>query len=121
MPINKPWIARDGVSARDLPGTVGAYELADANGDVIYIGCAGGRSLFGLRGALLDHCSPEEPNPVIRSRLAAFRYEVNANYLLRRIELLSRFREDNERLPAGNEASGEALPPLARYRWSPGG
>jgi hypothetical protein len=117
MPIDKPLAPRARLQARDLPGTVGVYELADEAGEVIYIGYAGGRSLFGLRGVLAEHFSSAEPNPTIRERAKAYRYEITTNYLIRRLELLSRFNEDYGRLPAGNEASSEALPPLTRYGW----
>ena len=117
MPINKPWTAYAETAPKAIPGTLGVYELGDADGRVLYIGCAGGRSLFGLRGAIGGHFGVGEPNPVIRERARLFRYEVNTNYLVRRVELLSRCREDQGRLPDGNEASSEPLPPLARYNW----
>jgi hypothetical protein len=117
MPIKKPWHRFPETVLREIPGTLGVYELGDAEGRVIYIGYAGGRSLFGLRGAIGAHFAGPEPNPVIRDRARVFRYEVNTNYLVRRVELLSRYREDEGRLPDANEASPEALPRLARYNW----
>jgi hypothetical protein len=118
MPIDKPWLPFDGLQAKSLPGSVGVYELGDARGDVIFIGYAGGRSLFGIRGALLDHRSQGETNPIILARADRCRYEVTTNYLIRHLELLSRFREDYNRLPRANESSRASLPPLARYHWS---
>ena len=35
-----------------LPGQLGVYQIGSADGTVLYIGMAGGRSLFGLRGEL---------------------------------------------------------------------
>lgn len=117
MSINKPWTDARAIRAPELPGTVGVYELGDADGRVIYIGYAGGRSLFGLRGAIGAHCSQDEPNSTIREQLANIRYEVTTSYLTRHLELLSRYQEDNGRLPDANIAEGAALPPLARFRW----
>jgi hypothetical protein len=117
MPISKAWIPRDRLNPRELPGTIGVYELADSNGEVLFIGFAGGRSLQGLRGAIAGHFSAEEPNRVIREKAASARYEVTTNYLIRRLELLSRYVEDFGRLPEANAIAGESLPPLVRYRW----
>lgn len=117
MPIEKPWLTYSQTVPKEIPGTLGVYELGDAGGSVIYIGYAGGRSLFGLRGEIGGHFGDEEANAVIRDRARRFRYEVNTNYLVRRVELLSRYREDEGHLPEGNVASAEPLPPLARYGW----
>jgi hypothetical protein len=117
VPINKSWTVFAGTRPRDIPGTVGVYEIGDAAGYVIFVGYAGGRSLFGLRGAIAAHFAGDEGNTIIRERAACFRYEVTTSYLLRRLELLSRFWEDEGHLPEGNAASSEALPPLAHYHW----
>ena len=51
MRIKKPWTAwDDALDYRRLPGAMGVYELADADHRTLYIGKAGGRSPFGLRG-----------------------------------------------------------------------
>lgn len=97
-----------GYEVAKLPGHMGVFELADDEGKVIYIGYAGGRSLFGLRGelgTLLRH-----------SKATLFRFEVNTAYLTRYQELLMVFMADHGRLPAENE--GETLPRLGRL--SPG-
>jgi hypothetical protein len=116
VPIDKDWIARGTFAPRDLPGTVGVYELGDAGGQVFYIGYAGGKSLLGIRGAIVGHCSEDEPNPVIRARLASIRYEVTTTYLTRHLELLSRFVSELGALPDANQISQNSLPPLARFR-----
>ena len=118
MPLNKPWTRFDSTDARHLPGNLGVYELGDADGRVLYIGYAGGRSLFGLRGVLAGHFDAAEPNPVLRDRAVAFRYEVNQMYLTRWQELLSRYRADHGRVPEGNEAGAEVLPRLGRIGWA---
>ena len=62
MPVRleKPWIPLTPEHVAKLPGHLGVYELADAAGEIVYIGVAGGRSLFGLKGALTDvlHAPP---------------------------------------------------------------
>ena len=50
--LEKPWIALTPEAVKALPGQLGVYQLADAEGRVVYIGFAGGRSLFGLRSEL---------------------------------------------------------------------
>lgn len=117
MPLKKPWERYDPAEWKELPGSYGVYELADENDQVIYIGFAGSRSRFGLRGKIRDHFSGEDSNPVIRERVAKFRTEVNSMYYSRWIDLLGRFREDYERLPDGNEASDEHIPELPRFNW----
>ena len=77
---------------------MGVFELADDGGEVVFIGYAGGRSLFGLRGEL-DAMRG-------RSRASLFRYEVNTAYLTRYQELLMVFVADHGRLPAENDAAG---------------
>jgi hypothetical protein len=93
------------------------YELADAEDKVIFIGYAGSRARFGLRGKITDHFSEGEPNLAIRDKVAKFRFEVNSMYYSRWIDLLGRFREDNETLPDGNLASDEHIPQLPRFNW----
>src|SRR5436305_13390381 len=73
MPIGKPWLPIHGADPREIPGTVGVYELGDEGGSVIYIGYAGGRSLMGLRGAILSHAKNEELNSIIQSQARRFR------------------------------------------------
>jgi hypothetical protein len=114
MPIGKPWQEMNGADPRQIPGTVGVYELGDDDGNVIYIGYAGGRSLMGLRGAILSHADGREAS---LSQARRFRYEVTTNYLIRRLELLARYAEDEGELPSANAASDEWLPPLPRYHW----
>ncbi|MGH2588209.1 MAG: DUF7508 domain-containing protein [Dehalococcoidia bacterium] len=114
MPLTKPWRSPGPTMARDLPGNLGVYELGDAAGEVLFIGYAGGRSLFGLRGAIGGHFADDEPNPVIRERATAYRYEVNQMYLTRWKELLMRYQAAHGRLPEGNHAPGAELPRLGQ-------
>ena len=78
------------------------YEIADASGQVVFIGYAGGRSLFGLRSELSAECErrvgagPNEAG-------FGFRYEVNMQYLSRWQELLMIHEADWGELPHENE------------------
>ena len=47
-----PWLPLDTEHVERLGGHMGVYELAAADGEVVRIGFAGGRSVFGLRGEL---------------------------------------------------------------------
>lgn len=78
-----------------LPGHMGVYELADDAGRVLYIGCAGGRSRFGLRGEVCDALARIEG-------ASRFRVEITTAYLTRHRELLMRHRAAHGALPAAN-------------------
>ena len=95
--LTKPWRDLASVSARELPGQLGVYQLANASGEVLYIGYAGGRELFGLRSALERHRDLATTSGVV-----LFRYEVNVQYQSRYRELLMLHKADNGTLPIGN-------------------
>jgi len=97
--LDKPWRPLVGEEVRKLAGELGVYELGDADGRVVRIGYAGGRSLFGLRGELLAALGRDEA--------AAFRVEVTANYLSRYDELLMVHRNNFGDLPPGNAADAK--------------
>jgi hypothetical protein len=92
--LDNPW--RPLADAACLPGHLGVFELADAAGQVVYIGRADARSRFGLRSAVADalRACPEA---------CAFRIEVTAAYHTRHLELLMAHRADHGRLPIRNE------------------
>ncbi len=96
--LTKPWTDLTSAAIARLPGQLGVYEIADASGEVLFIGVAGGRSRFGLRGEL-------ETELERRGAGLQFRVEVNMQYLSRYQELLMAHRADHGRLPAENEAS----------------
>ena len=93
--LTKPWQPLSDEAIDALPGQLGVFELADDAGRVLYIGYAGGRSLFGLR------------SEVARARARApdarrFRSEVTMQYLTRHRELLMLHVADHGALPDGN-------------------
>ena len=106
--LEKPWLPLAPDEVERAPGHLGVYEIATSSGEVVYVGFAGGRSLFGLRGALREELERREPG-------AQFRYEVNAQYSSRYRELLMVHRADRGQLPRDNAAN----PPPRLGRLSP--
>ena len=98
--LTKPWRDLAAVSSRELPGQLGVYQLANAAGEVVYIGYAGGRELFGLRSALERHRDLAAAG--VANGAVLFRYEVNMQYQSRYRELLMLHKADNGALPIGN-------------------
>ena len=96
--LEKPWIELTPEAVKALPGQLGVYQLADVEGRVVYIGFAGGRSLFGLRSEL-ERALEERP-----SGAARFRTEVNQQYTSRYQELLMLHVADHGSLPVANQA-----------------
>ena len=94
--LDKPWIALSLQAVAALPGQLGVYQLADEDGCIVYIGFAGGRSAFGLRGEL-ERAFRERP-----AGAAQFRHEVNMQYLSRYKELMMLHVADHGGLPAHN-------------------
>ena len=80
--LTKPWrpLADDAIAG--LPGQLGVFQIGDAAGRVLYIGYAGGRSLFGLRSAIA------QARRTLGAAASRFRYEVNQQYMSRYEELL---------------------------------
>ena len=90
-----------------LGAQLGVYQLADSQGEVTFIGYAGGRSRFGLRGELGAHLG--------RVGATGFRVEATSAYLSRYRELLMVHLADHGSLPAGNDED-----PARIGRLSPG-
>jgi hypothetical protein len=118
MPLQKPWRRWEDGRAfeREIPNSLGVYEVADEQGEIVYIGMAGGKSLFGLRGELRRQFAGQA-NAVAAARGRQFRYEENMQYMTRFRDLLQRFNEDHGRLPPGNAQPGEFVPTLGRFHW----
>ena len=103
----KPWLTIDAAALDALPGQLGIFELADASGQVIYIGRADARSPFGLRSEVGQRVKAV-------SEAKSFRYEVTTAYHTRHLELLMVHQADHAALPKYNEP----MPTLGRL--SPG-
>ena len=100
----RPFLPLTAAQVATLGGHMGVYELADDNGEVLYIGYAGGRSQFGLRG-----------NIEARRQLtdaSCFRVEITTAYLTRYQELLMVYVADHGRMPRENSATD--VPKLGR-------
>ena len=94
--LEKPWRELTPGAVAKLAAELGVYQLADAEGRVVRIGYAGGRTLFGLRGELEAALKGGEA--------AKFRTEVTSQYLSRYEELLMIHKADFGALPPGNAA-----------------
>jgi hypothetical protein len=94
-----------------IAGHMGVYQLAVDDGDVVYIGMAGGLSRFGLRGELLAAIDAGDMNAAqfglaAQFRLATqFRLEVTTAYFSRYRELLAAYLADHGKLPVGNAST----------------
>jgi hypothetical protein len=107
--MDKPWRALDDAAIKSLSGQLGIYQIADAQDQIIFIGFAGGRSLFGLRGELQAQKDARADAGV------KFRVEVNMAYQTRYRELLMVYKADHGDLPLDNRAD----PPPNLGRLSP--
>jgi hypothetical protein len=101
--LTKPWHEMTADAIRALPGQLGVYQLGDGEGRVLYIGYAGGRSLFGLRSAI------EEARARLGASARRFRYEVNQQYMSRYEELLMLHVADHGALPPENRDAPRKL------------
>jgi hypothetical protein len=101
--LTKPWQKLTADSIAALPGQLGVFQIADTEGLVLYIGYAGGRSLFGLRSAI------EEARARLGAAASRFRYEVNQQYMSRYEELLMLHVADHGALPSENRDAPRTL------------
>ena len=100
--LDKPWLELTPERVARLSGQMGVFQLADESGRVLYIGFAGGKSLFGLRSELEKRLGSA----------ARFRYEVNNQYQTRWRELLMLHQGEHGDLPEMNRH--EPVPKLGR-------
>jgi len=94
--MSKPWLPLSAATAKNAGGYLGIYEIQAPDGETVLIGCAGGRSLFGLGGEL-------ERELRARPEGHRVRYEVNMQYLSRMQELLMVHAADHGQLPRDNQ------------------
>jgi hypothetical protein len=104
--MTKPWTPLTPENVKKLPGQLGVFQLADDTGKVVFIGFAGGRSLFGVRSEI-EKALTERP-----AGATQFRVEINQQYTTRYQELLMVHVYDHGSVPAGNV--GQPLPRLGR-------
>jgi hypothetical protein len=100
--LDRAWVELTEKNLAAVPGQLGVYQLANADGEILYIGVAGGRSLFGLRGEIQKALDDPPPGAT------CFRYEVNSSYRTRHQELLMVFKADHGCLPVANTDVVEA-------------
>jgi hypothetical protein len=93
--LTKPFRAFTVDEISQVSATLGVFELADGRDRVLYIGYAGGRSLFGLRGTLMDF--------IEKTSASRFRVEINSAYLTRYQELLMAHIADFDVIPVEND------------------
>ena len=92
MVIKKDWQALEPASLKRIKGQLGVFELGNESGEILYIGAADARSLFGLKG-------------VLEANLGAatnFRCEVTTMYSTRRQELLMLYHAEHGHYPPLN-------------------
>ncbi len=102
--MTKPWTPID-VALTRLHGQVGVYQLANEEQVVIYIGFAGGRSLFGLKGEVAAQAAAQSDARFVR-------VEITTSYTTRYRELLMVHIADHGESPVNN-------PPMRLGRLSP--
>lgn len=96
--LDKPWEELTPALVEGLSGQLGVYAISDKAGETLFIGFAGGRSLFGLRGELQREMAARGPGH-------RFRLEVNMQYQSRWRELLMLHQADHGALPPENAAN----------------
>ena len=101
--IRAPLQPLDAEQVAGLGGHMGVYELASGEGEVIFIGFAGGRSLFGLRGELQERLAETDREG------ASFRCEITTAYLSRYKELLMLHAARHGSVPRENLADAPEL------------
>ena len=99
--MTKPWLPLSSETVDKLGGYLGVYQIQAPDGATVYIGSAGGHSLFGLRGELARELKARGPGH-------RFRCEVNVQYTSRAQELLMVHVADHGELPRDNR--GMRLP-----------
>jgi hypothetical protein len=91
----KEWVPVENILGR-LKGNLGVFQLASADRTVVFIGFAGGRSHFGLKGEVAAALELYED-------VAFARFEVTTAYHTRYRELLMTHVADHGELPRFNE------------------
>ena len=101
--LDKPWQPLSAETVAALPGQLGVFHVGDADGNVLTVGYAGARDLFGLRTAL------EREMERHGARATQFRYEFTSNYRSRWDELLMLHLHDHGALPDHQDAEASRV------------
>jgi hypothetical protein len=99
LSIRGAWTPLDAEHIAEVGGYMGVYQLSSPDGEVVFIGFAGGRSVLGLRGELTDALAARP------DRALAFRFEITTTYLSRYQELLMAHVAGHGSLPTDNPES----------------
>ena len=92
--LDKKWFSKDDALLL-LRGNLGVYQLANTTQQILFIGYAGGKSLFGLKGEI-QAAFQDYPTA------ALVRWEVTSAYMSRYRELLMLHLYDHDVLPPEN-------------------
>jgi hypothetical protein len=101
--LEKPWRALEEREVSQLPAQLGVYQIAEPDGEIVRIGYAGGKSLFGLRGEIASCAAARVGRPGL------FRCEVTMQYMSRYQELLMVHVAEHGRLPRENTERADRL------------
>ena len=91
--LDKPWQSLDDAAIEALPGQLGVYHIADADGTVLSVGYAGAREPFGMQSALRREIEQHG------GAATQFRCEFTSNCRSRWDELLMLHLADHGELP----------------------
>jgi hypothetical protein len=92
------WQPLDEAHVEAVGGHMGVYELSSPQGTVVFVGFAGGRSVFGLRGELRGKLAETS------GRERWFHYEITSSYLSRFKEVIMVHIADHGSLPIENDS-----------------
>ena len=98
MPVrmDKSWMPLEEASHATVAAHLGVYQLANDEGEIVYIGVANAQTLFGIKGELRKAIA-DPPASATQCR-----YEVNMAYRTRHAELLQAYMHDHGELPVAN-------------------
>ena len=99
--LTKNWIPADEVVAK-LAGNLGVFQFSNAEKEVVFIGFAGGKSQFGLKGEVATALETH-------AHINAVRFEVTTAYHTRYRELLMAHVADHGTLPLINKQANEQI------------
>ncbi len=93
--LEKSWQPLSADVVKSVAAQLGVFQVSNDEQEIIYIGYAGGKSVWGLRGALQEQLASLGDGHY-------FRIEINQQYLSRWEELLKIHMGDHGALPPGN-------------------